>query len=207
MLITNNTASPIVLAGLTLEVGANTLEYELYVADEDRRAKINELNFDGELTVAFDDDDPDGATFPNLTAGEIEDELYGEEEFALKIGVAGVLTAAAGAEHIALPFPAKLVRVSAGLGTYVAGAALLLDVNKNGTTVFTTQGDRVTIADGAAEVVAKGPWTTADLAAKLFAKGDLVSVDVDQIGTTSGHHGSDLAVVLVFEKQAAVVTN
>lgn len=211
MHLESTTGADIALAGLTIShTEATQLGYENYLADEDRRAKINKLYVDGDITAVFEDDDPvvgETIIFPAYTAGELEENSYGDHQFFVKIGLAGVLTAAAGAEHVPLPHAGLLKKVQAYLGTNVAGAALIIDVNKNGTTVFTTQGDRPTIADGNSYVESDGPWTTADVAHKQFAEGDVLSFDVDQIGTTSGHHGSDIALTFTFQKQAAEIIN
>lgn len=66
------------------------------------------------------------------------------------------------------------------------GAAMIADVNKNGTTLFTTQSARPTIADGATVSSTTLPAVTA------VAAGDYLSVDVDQIG--SGTAGANLLV-------------
>lgn len=220
MLLTSTTGADIVLAGLTIPHGEDSVHLgpEEYLADENRRAEINRLYDAGSINVDEEHDDSlpsgqrydfehfPGSNFPARTAGELE--ASGEsasEQFTIKFNVPGVLTVAAGQEHIPMPHPGKLLKVQAALGTYVAGADLVLDVNKAGTTIFTTQTDRLHITDGGAEAEHDGPWTVADVATKQFAEGDLVSVDVDAIGTTSGHHGSDLDVELTFEKIAGAI--
>lgn len=77
----------------------------------------------------------------------------------------------------------------ATVGTAPATTDILIDINLNGTTIFTTQSNRLTITaagtvgfSGAAEVV--------DLVA-----GDRISFDIDQIGT--GTVGANLAVSLL----------
>lgn len=74
--------------------------------------------------------------------------------------------------------------------TAPATTSILIDINKNGTTIFTTQGSRVTIAAAAnAGTQAGTPEVT------IFAAGDVISFDVDQIGT--GTVGANTAVTLV----------
>jgi hypothetical protein len=74
-------------------------------------------------------------------------------------------------------------------GTAPTGAAILVDLNKNGTTMFSTQGNRPTIADGAnAETATTAPDVTA------VAAGDRLSVDIDQVGSSIA--GANLAVVV-----------
>ena len=134
------------------------------------------------------------------------------ETVVIQHSVAGALTVAAGAVGYVLPFPADLVSVTATVGTAPTGAAILVDVNRNGTTVFTDQDDRPTIAISATSsgVVKNEPalpagtnyiYTPYPTAVPLgaFAEGDKVTVDVDQIG--SGTAGSNLGVVLTFAKK------
>ena len=72
---------------------------------------------------------------------------------------------------------------------------MILDVNKNGTTIFTTQGARPTIADG------QRPSSTTLPAVTAVAAGDTLTIDVDQIG--SGTAGSDLYVSITLRRQHA----
>lgn len=70
------------------------------------------------------------------------------------------------------------------------GASLIVDVNKNGTTIFTTQGNRPEIAiDGHSDESGTPDITS-------FAKGDRMSVDIDQIGSTNPG-GNDLLVTAI----------
>lgn len=71
--------------------------------------------------------------------------------------------------------------------TAPAGADIIVDINKNGTTIFTTQGNRPTIGDGLNK---GGKSATPDVVS--IADGDVMTLDIDQIG--SGTPGSDLTV-------------
>lgn len=103
----------------------------------------------------------------------------------------GVLTTATGAMKFVLPYAATLVSVTLTAGTAPTGAAILVDVNKNGTTVFTTQGNRPTLAVSTTVGSASAaPDVTA------LAAGDYITVDIDQIGSTVA--GSDLLVQVRF---------
>lgn len=100
--------------------------------------------------------------------------------------VAGVLTAAAGVIKYSPGYAAEIVDVKARVGTAPTGADLLVDVNKNGTTIFTTQAARPSIAINGT-VSTNGTPAVTSLAAT-----DELTVDVDQIGSTVA--GSDLTV-------------
>jgi hypothetical protein len=77
--------------------------------------------------------------------------------------------------------------VRASVGTAPTGASLIIDINKNGTTIFTTQANRPTIA---AAANTSGNVTNPDIAA--VAAGEYLTVDIDQIGSTIA--GADLTV-------------
>lgn len=76
--------------------------------------------------------------------------------------------------------------VRATVGTAPTGQAIRVDVNKNGVTLFTTQGNRpnIPISGNSSKV------TIMDVTA--FADGDFLTFDVDQVGSTIA--GSDLLV-------------
>ena len=104
----------------------------------------------------------------------------------------GTLTAAAGKAFVVAPYAGVIKAVKASVGTAPAGSSLIVDINKNGTTIFTTQANRPTIA-----AAATGATLAGQPSVLTFAAGDLLSVDIDQVG--SGTAGSNLAVALVVE--------
>lgn len=81
-----------------------------------------------------------------------------------------------------------IISVAAYANTAPTGASMIIDVNKNGTTIFGTQGNRPTIAAGS-NAATVGAFSVSSL-----ADGDRISVDVDQVGSTVA--GSDLTVVV-----------
>jgi hypothetical protein len=65
------------------------------------------------------------------------------------------------------------------VGVVPTDAAILVDVNVNGTTIYTTQGNRPTVAAGTnGGAISATPDVTA------LAVGDYLTVDIDQIGST-----------------------
>ena len=82
-----------------------------------------------------------------------------------------------------------LGQVTVSAGTAPTGADLILDVNKNGVSVFTNQASRPKVAAGAFVGVVTPPATT-------IADGDYVSIDVDQVGSTVA--GANLIVEVAF---------
>jgi hypothetical protein len=101
------------------------------------------------------------------------------------------LQAGIGDAKFPLKGSATLVQVDATVGQAPVGRSIIVDVNRNGTTVFTTQGNRPQIASGtfASSVTAIDVAPAAD--------GDVYTVDIDQIGLT-GSEGQTLTVVLWF---------
>lgn len=82
-----------------------------------------------------------------------------------------------------------IVSVRASVGTAPTGADLLVDVNKNGVTIFTTQTNRPTITAGTNTALAAA-INVADI-----ASGDYLTIDIDQVGSSVA--GSDLTVQIV----------
>jgi hypothetical protein len=97
----------------------------------------------------------------------------------------GALTVKAGASRYYVEVARNVTTVRAAVGTAPAGAAILVDVNKNGTTIFTGGTGRPSIAAG-------GNTATGTPQVTTLAAGDYLTVDVDQIGSTVS--GSDLTV-------------
>lgn len=81
--------------------------------------------------------------------------------------------------------------VRIGVSTAPTGASLIVDVNKNGTTIFGTQANRPTIAVSTFTASSTGMSVTS------LTSGDYITVDCDQIGSTVA--GSDLVVVITLK--------
>lgn len=81
---------------------------------------------------------------------------------------------------------ATILNVYASASTAPTGASLIVDVNLNGTTIFTTQGNRPTIAISGFSDMTAAPDVTA------VSAGDYITVDIDQIGSTIA--GADIVV-------------
>lgn len=104
----------------------------------------------------------------------------------------GVLTTGNGTSRKYLQYAGDIVAVRASVGTAPTGASILVDVDKNGTTVFTTQTNRPTI------LASTFTDDTTVIQAGTFAAGDYIRVDIDQIGSTIA--GSDLVVDIYYRK-------
>lgn len=103
----------------------------------------------------------------------------------------GALSTFTGASRFICPVACQLASVTASVGTAPTGLALIVDVDKNGTTIFGTQANRPTIPISLNSVIT--PSTAATVTS--FAAGDAITVDLDQIG--SGTAGSDLQVTVL----------
>lgn len=80
--------------------------------------------------------------------------------------------------------------VTAAVGTQPTGASILVDVNISGTTIFTTQSNRPTIAVSTNEDQSGTPDVTA------WTSGSYLTIDIDQIGSTVA--GANLVVTVVY---------
>ena len=94
---------------------------------------------------------------------------------------------------VVLPWPITIILVKVYADTAPTGATLIVDVNKNGTTIFTTQANRPTIADGGNADDSGTPDVTA------AAAGDRLSYDIDQIGSGDAG-GNHLTVTLYYNR-------
>lgn len=106
----------------------------------------------------------------------------------------GSLSASIGADPMVFPYAITIQGISAALQTAPAGADLIVDVNKNGTTIFTTQANRPRVTAGS--VVTSAEVTNMDVT--QLAAGDELTVDVDQVGSTTS--GSGLTLFIRYTK-------
>lgn len=102
----------------------------------------------------------------------------------------GPVTVISGQLRYRFPFAATIVGVSMAVNTAPTGAAIIADVNKNGTTIFTTQANRPTIAAGAFATAAE----VTNMNVTSIAAGDYLTVDIDQVGSTVS--GADLSLFI-----------
>jgi hypothetical protein len=101
----------------------------------------------------------------------------------------GDQAAETGAVSFIAPQALTITDIRVSVDTAPAGAALTIDVNKNGTTMYTTQANRPSIAAGATSATATLPDV------KTMALGDKISIDIDQVGSTTA--GKNLNVTLI----------
>lgn len=108
---------------------------------------------------------------------------------AYTFSVTGTLADATGKSRIYMEQACVVETVRAAVGTAPLGGNEIIDVNRNGTTIYTTQANRPTIA-------ASGNSALGGAAANAtFAAGDYLTVDVDADGTATTR-AADLAVTV-----------
>lgn len=105
--------------------------------------------------------------------------------------ISGTLATGFGQTKFMFPRAATILSVRAVVGTAPVGSSVIIDLNINGTTAFTTQANRPTIAAASMSSSKVTPDNTA------IADGDYLTVDVDQIGSTTA--GADLCVVVEYQ--------
>lgn len=116
----------------------------------------------------------------------------------LTFSVPDALTTGQKKQRILAPCALTLSKVRLVVDTAPTGADLIVDVHTGtgaGTTIFTTQGNRPTIAAGSKTGVSVAPDVTS------IAEGDEFSVYVDQIGSTIA--GADLTIEVVGTQSVA----
>jgi hypothetical protein len=96
---------------------------------------------------------------------------------------------------VRMPHAGTIRSITTAVTTAPTGAALVCDVNVAGTTVFTTQANRPSIA------ATEFSDNSAAVQAGTFAAGDVISVDVDQVGSTIA--GANLSVLVTYDMVAA----
>jgi hypothetical protein len=105
---------------------------------------------------------------------------------------AGTLAVGAGTHRIYMEYAGTVTSVRASVGTAPTGASVIVDVNKNGSTIYGTQANRPTIAASGNTAVGGAASGAA------FAANDYLTVDIDQIGSTVA--GADLTVAVQVER-------
>lgn len=109
----------------------------------------------------------------------------------IPFGMPGTLVAKAGDGYYYndTGAPLTIYAVRASVGTAPTGGSVIVDVNRNGVTIFTNPANRPTIAAGTKTATAPA----IDVA--TLAPGDYLTVDVDDVGSTVT--GSNLVVTVV----------
>lgn len=181
-------------SALETQTGAQTKADQ---AETDAKAYADDLadaTYDAARDRANHTGDQTAATISDFNAAVDARALLAQRE-VMTIALPGTAVVAAGT----LRYPVgagtwTITEVRVTAGTAPVGSALIVDVHKNGTTIYGTQANRPTVPDGQ-NAATGGAASTASVTA-----GDYVTVDVDQVGSTSP--GADLVVALRLTRTA-----
>lgn len=168
-------------------VGTTNSGLYTWMEDEDYFQFLDDVLMDGDLDVMGDFSaatlNGDGSAITNLAS-------------ALMWSFPGTLyvctTETEGIYTVVMDAAYTIVKVKAYVSTNPDGADLIIDVDKNGTTIFTTQANRPTIADGTNADDSGTPDVTA------LAEGDRLGFHIDQVGAEAP--GADLSVTVVMTR-------
>lgn len=122
-------------------------------------------------------DDAGTVTGPFVDASSAPDTDTQRKVYA--VGFYGDLETGTGVNRIPMIQAGTIEAVRVMVNTAPTGADAIFDVNKNGTTIYTTQGNRPTITAAGTD---SGAGSAPDVTS--VAAGDYLTVDVDQIGST-----------------------
>jgi len=156
---------------------------------EGHESLVDADKVDGQHASELQDHTPKAHTLASHTG-------TGTIKTTLSFAVTGTLTTGTDkAPTIVAPCTLTIVKVKVVVKTAPTGASIIVDVNKAGTTIFTTQGNRPEIAIGETQDDSEMPDVTS------LAEGDKITIDIDQIG--SGVAGADLTVEVVCTQTVA----
>lgn len=105
----------------------------------------------------------------------------------------GTLTVYAGKGRWYAPIDLEIESIKVSCGTAPTGQSIVVDINRNGASIFTNQANRPHIFAGANTSSAVTPDAT------LLDEDEYLTVDIDQVGSTFA--GSDLVVVIQMKER------
>ena len=111
----------------------------------------------------------------------------------------GVVATGTKVASMVMPYAGTITGVSVAAGTAPTGAALTIDVNIAGTTIYTTQANRPAIAIAAFSAVG------GTAAANTFTAGQVVTVDIDVVGSTEAGRNVSVTLAVDFAPTAALL--
>ena len=124
-------------------------------------------------------------------------ELYGKTITALPVTLCYTvgdettdLTAAANKLTVRAPFAFTLTGIRGSVNTAPVGSTILVDVNKNGTTVISTK-----LMIDASEFTSTTAATPYVISVPAIADDDKISVDIDQVGSSTAGKGLKICLL------------
>jgi NO-binding membrane sensor protein with MHYT domain len=133
---------------------------------------------------------PTPSSAADLTTKSYVDGAAGGGGSVAAFTIPGALAVAVGSVRWYAPKSITITSVVVSVGTASLGASVIFDVNKNGTTIFTTQANRPTVAASAFTA------STTGMSVTTLTTSDYITVDIDQIGTT--YSGADAVVQIIY---------
>jgi hypothetical protein len=121
----------------------------------------------------------DGDVIPASDINGLQAQISLIDRSVVAFTLQGVSYAGAKQAQTLMSVARAISRVKVYSDTAPAGADLIVDVNKNGATVFSTQANRPKVVAGANAGLSVAPDVTA------LAVGDRLSIDVDQVGSST----------------------
>ncbi len=116
-------------------------------------------------------------------------EVYSDALHAMTWNFTGAdLTVTTGTVRLRPPRGGTILYVRCSAGTAPAGQDIIVDINRGGTTIFTTQANRPKVPAGSNDGSSAVPDVTS------FNAGDVFTCDIDQVGSTTA--GKDLVVTM-----------
>jgi hypothetical protein len=107
-----------------------------------------------------------------------------------EVAVGGTLTTGTSkTAAIIVPQAMTIIKVYAYVKTPSSGQAIIVDINKNGSTIWSNQANRVEIA-AAGQTGSQTSFNTISL-----SEGDILTFDIDQVG--SGTAGADITIAVI----------
>lgn len=116
------------------------------------------------------------------------------DEIVVDLSVVGTQSAATNKRCFVIPFACQLKAIYTKLGTAGTTGNQDIDINKNDTSIVSSA-NKIRFASAAQDPTAASITFTTD--PTIFAKGDIVTVDVDAVHTTPA---VNLCLILVFQR-------
>lgn len=174
---------------------------DIYVATGPGTVTRFGVGLDGQVLIS-DSGEPTGLNWDTLTAVDVGADPAGSALAASRHSIVftddrNVLTVGAGDARYYNRENATLTIIGAWVSAGVAptGADIIVDVNINGTTIYSTQANRPTVP---ATTNGGGLSPTPDVTS--FAVGDYLTVDIDQIGSTIA--GGRMTVGIIVQRSS-----
>lgn len=103
--------------------------------------------------------------------------------------IGGLAKVTTGAISVIVPMALRIIQVRVSVDTAPVGSALILDLNNNGVSLYTTQANRPQLPPGVTDAVAPLPDIT------TLALGDKLRLDIDQVGSLTPGAGLSLTII------------